>query len=369
MPELPAAPSRDDPGDPINRAVDGDVLYHEKTLRFHRVETGFNESVRFRVLLGMWGYAALGTIAVDIVYAIFAIIISLAAGGLSAGGVDALLGGMFFLVTVVAFMVLFFFAPAVEPIAEWRTLLEAKSDASDSAYAAIFGSLKRRRIPVVPRPTRVRSDIVPDVVSNRLVITERTYIAYVTVFAYGTSLYVGWMMWRKRRGYHLVLTFWKDVLGRILLRTGLIEQMLRTESARAMREAVHSAVREGVNVAVEGIEVSIVSTFGHDIPVKGGAATPLPPAWGAPPQPSAPPAPSIPSGPPYQLAPPAPTYPSVTYPSVTYPAPTYPAPTYPAPTYPAPTYPAPTYPSPAYPAPAYPSSGPDEGRLVERPGT
>ena len=101
----------------------------------------------------------------------------------------------------------------------------------------------------------MRSDVLAaEAVNNRLVITERTYVAYVSVFGFGTSLYVGWMMWRSRRGATLIGQFLKDLIGGILGRSGIINQMLRTEKVRAMREAVHSAVREGVDAAVAGIE-------------------------------------------------------------------------------------------------------------------
>ena len=104
----------------------------------------------------------------------------------------------------------------------------------------------------------------------------------MSVFGYGTSLYVGWMMWRSRRGATLIATFIKDLFGSPLRRAGMVSQMLRTEKVRAMREAVHMAVREGVDVAVAGLEVSILQTFGQELPIEadaglsGGAPVPVP---------------------------------------------------------------------------------------------
>jgi hypothetical protein len=121
------------------------------------------------------------------------------------------------------------------------------------------------------------------------VISERGYTAYVSVFPYGTSLYVGWIMFRSRRGVLLILTALKDVIGGILGRTDLVSQMLRTEKVRAMREAVHSAAREGVDIAIQGIEVPMVSTFGFEVPVQdldAVAASPQPGMQGASPVPA-----------------------------------------------------------------------------------
>src|SRR5207247_11388510 len=95
--------------------------------------------------------------------------------------------------------------------------------------------------------------------------------------------------------------FCTDLVGSFVGRTGLINQMLRTEKVRAMREALHSAVREGVEVAVQGIEIPIAATFGHDVPVQhlatAGAPAPVPAAWSPVSAPPAPEPPTAPQGP------------------------------------------------------------------------
>jgi uncharacterized protein YbjQ (UPF0145 family) len=116
---------------------------------------------------------------------------------------------------------------------------------------------------------------------------------YVSVFPYGSSLYVGWTMWRSRRGATLIGHYLKDLVGSLFGRTGAINQMLRTERVRAMREAVHAAVREGAEVAVQGVEVPIAATFGRDVPIQDlRAAAVAPAAPVAPPTPVAPAAPA-----------------------------------------------------------------------------
>jgi hypothetical protein len=182
------------------------------------------------------------------------------------------------LLSFVVFWVVLLLVKIQEPVAEWKTLIDGKAAAAESSYAAIYQSLARRRIPVGVSARRIRSDVMAESVNNRLIITERSYVAYVSVFAFGTSLYVGWTMWRDRRGYSLIGQFFKDLVGSMLGRTGIINQMLRTERVRAMREAVHSAVREGVDAAVEDIELPIVATFGFDIPIESMSATASVPA-------------------------------------------------------------------------------------------
>ncbi|GGV18367.1 hypothetical protein GCM10010260_67720 [Streptomyces filipinensis] len=52
---------------------------------------------------------------------------------------------------------------AMGPNAAYRNQTLQYGDAASSAYAAVYGSLSRRRIPVTAVPARVRSDITPEV--------------------------------------------------------------------------------------------------------------------------------------------------------------------------------------------------------------
>ncbi|WP_345437092.1 hypothetical protein [Actinoallomurus vinaceus] len=246
------------------------------------MELSLDESVSWRALYSLAMRAAVISLMLFSLFILLGVF-SLFLG--TASGLETLAVLGFFISGCVYWLVLLL-SQSGEPIAEWRTLLENNAPAAASSYAAIYGSLARRRIPVHAAAMRIRSDILnPEVVNNRLVIPERYYVAYVSVFPYGTSLYVGWMMWRVRRGYQLIGIFIKDVIGGIFGRSGSVGQMLRTEKVRAMREAVHSAVREGVEVAVQGVEVPIASTFGRDLPIQDmhltvGQAAPSPVAEG-----------------------------------------------------------------------------------------
>ncbi|MET9413354.1 hypothetical protein ABZY03_04040 [Streptomyces klenkii] len=282
--------------------------YRNQTLKYQQIELGFDESVPLGTVIGLWATAAFSSVLVFVTCLLFALLTNgwdfeALDTSLSVGGI---LGFIVFWVVLLA--------PLTEPVSEWRTLLEDKAQASPSAYAAIYGALSQRRIPVTAVPSRIRSDVFqPEVVNNRLVISSGRYVAYVSVFEYGTSLYLGWTMWRSRSGVVLIGTYFKDLIGGFLRRTGDVNQMLRTERPRAMREAVHSAVREGVETAIQGIEVPIASTFGQDLPImnvpgQGPAGPPAPPA--PPVMPAAPPAQPVPSARPVpQPAPPAPPAP------------------------------------------------------------
>ncbi|MDT9690219.1 hypothetical protein Q5762_18105 [Streptomyces sp. P9(2023)] len=264
-------------GGPVDWAASGAVgpnaAYRNQTLQYGDVELNFDEAVEFQTIKQLWFQAFAASLFAFLLFGLLPSIFS----GEFPDGMDTGL-----IVSIIVFWVVLLFARLTEPISEWKTLLEEKAAASSSAYATIYGALNRRRIPVSAVPARIRSDITPEVVHNRLVITSGRYVAYVTVFAYGTSLYVGWTMWRSRSGAVIIGHFIKDIIGGFLGRTGNVMQMLRTERARAMREAVHSATREGVEVAVQGIEVPLASTFGQEPPIRSSAsappAPPVPPA-------------------------------------------------------------------------------------------
>ncbi|GAA3456652.1 adhesin [Dactylosporangium matsuzakiense] len=263
-------------------APDEDIAYRTQSLKFRGIELALDESVSAQAIVRLWLYAAAASITVFMVFfvlALFALIGGGASGstaGFAGFGIMLPLGG---LAGFVAFWLVLLLAKFQEPVAEWKTLIEGKAAAAESSYAAIYHSLARRRIPVGVTARRIRSDLLNESVNNRLIVTERTYVAYVSVFAFGTSLYVGWMMWRNRRGASLIAQFVKDLVGSMLGRTGIINQMLRTERVRAMREAVHSAVREGVDAAVDGIQMPIAATFGYEIPIESGATAPAIPAY------------------------------------------------------------------------------------------
>jgi hypothetical protein len=275
----------------------GDTAYRTQSLKFIPMETALDESVSWRTLFALWLRAAIVSFTVWVLFFFFWLLTALDAAD-SPGSTDFMAGGAKGLLVfgqilpLVLFWALLLLPQIEEPVAEWRTLLENKAPAASSAYAAIYGSLARRRIPVNTVAMRIRSDVLTrEVVNNRLVLTERSYLAYVSVFPYGTSLYVGWTMFRTRRGAVLIGTYLKDLLGALVGRTGLVNQMLRTEKVRAMREALHSAVREGVEVAVQGIEVPIAATFGQDIPIQDiTSLAPPTPRPVAPPPPPPPPA-------------------------------------------------------------------------------
>ncbi|KAA2251369.1 adhesin [Solihabitans fulvus] len=255
----------------------GDAAYLDKTLRHREVETSLDDSVSWRFMLSLWLRGLFVAFVVLFVFAVLSLLLEIG-GSLEGAAGLSILGSIG---SVAAFWVIVLCTKAQEPIAEWRVLLADRQDSAESVYSQISGALLHRRIPLAHGSRRIRTGFGANEVSNRMVLSEGSYLAYVSVFPYGTSLYLGWTMWRSRRGYQLVWQFIVDILLSAFGRTDPDRIMLRTERPRAMREAVHAACREGLFVAIEQREVA--ASFGYpngmppvQNPVQNGAGLSAP---------------------------------------------------------------------------------------------
>jgi len=214
---------------------DADTVYLEKTLRHEPMELALDDSVSLRTLGILLIRAWLAWVVVFVVFAFF--------GGLEAdhGGGPALLY-VGFVLSVVVFWVVLLVSKVTEPIGEWRTLLADRAGQAEPYYRMITAVLERRELPITPQLRSIQLNTQGRPVKHTIVLSENEYQAYVTVFPYGTSLYAGWQMWRRRSGAQLI----KRALIDRVTAASLVTAMLRTDRARAVREAVHLACREAV---------------------------------------------------------------------------------------------------------------------------
>ena len=214
---------------------DVDTAYLQQTLRHEPMELGLDDSVSLRTLGILLVRAYLSSL---LVFIVFLIIFGFAAISSRSPGLLALpvLAG------IIAFLVVLLASKVTEPIGEWRTLLPNRAEQAESYYRVIAAVLRRRELPIVPQLRRVQLRTSGRPVKHAMVLSEDSYQTYVTVFAYGTSLYVGWQMWRHRSGAQLIR---RALIDRVTA-ANLVTAMLRTDRARAVREAVHLACREAV---------------------------------------------------------------------------------------------------------------------------
>lgn len=173
---------------------------------------------------------------------------------------------------------------------QWEMILDGKYEAAGTAYECITDAIRSRQLPfeVDDRPLGPHGQ-------RYLSARSGVYRAYVGVFPYGTGLFMTWSMWREDRvlllvGRHLI----ESISG-----NDPLNQVMRTDPARAMRDALHNAVREGVDYAASDVPPA----RGYD-PRSGPGSVPphvspaaTAPAWPPTPTPTPAPAPAAPAAP------------------------------------------------------------------------
>jgi hypothetical protein len=277
------------------RGGDGNAAYLDKNLCHRPMDLYLDDTVSWRVVFQLWARAATVSAAVWVVFALFALLLGLGSASSDSfdGAATAGIASFFFYVigsvlASVVFFVVVLLTKLPEPVGEWRVVLNDRAEFVSSVYSQISGTLRHRQLPVDGGTRRIRTGAGPLELSHRLFLTEGDFRVYVSVFSYGTSLYLGWQMWRSRRGSTLIRQFLVGIVRGMAGHNDPEIALLRADRARAMREAVHSACREGLMVAVEGVQVPEQFGFPHGMPpveqgefasgpVPGGYAPPVRP--------------------------------------------------------------------------------------------
>jgi hypothetical protein len=214
---------------------DVDTVYLQQTLRHEPMELGLDDSVSLRTLGILLVRAYLSSLLVFIVFFIVFGVVAINSHSVGLLSLPVIAG-------LITFLIVLLGSKVTEPIGEWRTLLPNRASQAESYYRVIAAVLRRRDLPIIPQLRRVQLNTPGRPVKHAMVLSEDAYQTYVTVFAYGTSLYVGWQMWRRRSGGQLIR---RALIDRVTA-ANLVTSMLRTDRARAVREAVHLACREAV---------------------------------------------------------------------------------------------------------------------------
>lgn len=250
---------------------DSDAAYLDKTLLHREGEVSFDDAVHWKVLLTVWLRAAVVAFGVLLLFGFIGL---MALAGDPGSGLGIM--GIGLQIAMIAFVAVFLASKVSEPVGEWRVLLPDRGVHAESAYAEIARVAQEGRLPVVPVFRRIRTGGRDPRVTHRMALRDGSYVAYLSVFAYGTGLYVGWVMWRDRRGTELVRQFVSDFV-RGFGGTDTERVMMRAEPPRAMREALHAAARAGVYVAVDGRAVAPGAAFPHGFPqIEEDTAAPVP---------------------------------------------------------------------------------------------
>lgn len=270
--------------------IDADAAYLQQTLRHGPMELGLDDSVSLHTLTILLLRAYFAWLVVSLVLGLLGAVFALKGDG------EALLT-VGFVIGIIVFWLVLLGSKVTDPIGEWRTLLADRAGQAASYYNMIRVVLDRRELPinVDPQVRSIKLSVRGNPVKHTIVLFENEYQTYVTVFPYGTSLYVGWQMWRRRYGAQLI----KHALISRVTPGSLVTAMLQTDRARAMREAVHLACREALyaspdeNVHTDTPQlqlppVELESTLLQPQPARPGLTAPPVPVTPVPPRAAAP---------------------------------------------------------------------------------
>lgn len=139
-------------------------------------------------------------------------------------------------------------------LADWNVSIDGKGAAAPSAFDHMAYSLQRRQTPL--EALRVRRLNLPGGEGQRdyLELQRGFFYGYVSCFAFGRDLYVGWTFWIQMSPLSMFVMFFVRIWETIMHKTSDIYMTLRYESAKAMRDALHAATREGADVAAGSLQ-------------------------------------------------------------------------------------------------------------------
>jgi hypothetical protein len=156
------------------------------------------------------------------------------------------LAGLAYLAAFVLWVIAWFRAVPVRN-AEWVAYLDGKGSAAPAVLAQVGNALERRRTPAGARIKRVP---LPGG-GNRDLLELRSglFTGYVSVYAFGEDLHVGWVYFWRLSLFKLVLLAVSNLLNGLRSRQTEVHVLARYEPAKTLREALHAATREGASIA------------------------------------------------------------------------------------------------------------------------
>ena len=174
--------------------------------------------------------------------------------GSGSASVSSLVGGLapvtgLWLVVLLVFAAAFLVIPIPVQVSEWKFMVDGKAPARPVVFEHVTHAFRRRNTPVDSLGVR-RLSVPGGVTRDYLEVRQGDFTGMISCFEEGNDLYVGWTLWLQMRPYRWFLLRIERVWLEVTQKASEMYVTLRYESVKAMREALHNAAREGVDVAV-----------------------------------------------------------------------------------------------------------------------
>jgi hypothetical protein len=220
----------------------GQRLLYEK-----EPEASFDPSTNPRFLFQLFRQAGL-FVALYLVCAlvsyIFFTLVDVGGMGSSAFRLWAICGALSAVILLIVFLLL----PVTALLSEWKFLVDDKGEAGPVAFEHIVFALQRRETPLeVVQIRRLR--LPGGLTRDYLELRRGIFTGVVSCFPHGEDLYVGWTFWLRLSPLRWLRRPLAGLWYGITQRGSDLYLTLSYEPAKAMRDAMHSAAREGVDVA------------------------------------------------------------------------------------------------------------------------
>jgi hypothetical protein len=174
--------------------------------------------------------------------------------GNSAGANTTLLG-IFFWTTVAWSLLLaclFWLTKLSTQVSEWMLTVDDKAPASRRALEHMYAIFVARRTPITSlHPVRIAPHGQPT--REYLQVEDGIYLGFISCFAYGSDLFIGWTMSLNLSPFRWIVLHVQRMLS---VRTGGPYSRLAYDQPKALREVLHSVVRQGVDVATDEIDAA-----------------------------------------------------------------------------------------------------------------
>jgi hypothetical protein len=171
-----------------------------------------------------------------------------------------------------AFLVAFLISPIPAILSEWKFLVDDKGAARPIVFDHVIYAFRRRNTPVDHIGIRRLSSIAGSGTRDYLEVKRGDFTGFISCFEEGTDLYVGWTFWLRMAPYRWFLLRLELIGRELTFKANELYVTLRYESAKALRETIHSAAREGIDVAVGRIEAE-GQGIAASLPVSSGTGT------------------------------------------------------------------------------------------------
>lgn len=169
--------------------------------------------------------------------------------GIMSSGTAERLWGIGSIIFWIVYAVMYLLIPVPTLLSEWKLSVDDKGAAAPTTFEHIAWAARRHETPLDSIQVR-RLRLPAGESRDYLELRRGLFTGFISCFAYGQDLYVGWTFYLRVSVLRYVLMKFARIWQGLMQRGSDLYVTLRYDSARAMREAMHSVAREGIDVAV-----------------------------------------------------------------------------------------------------------------------